>query len=139
MEMDAFCPLANLIPTSERIAFEERDLPLATVAIFMVGVEMVGVEMVGVEMVGVEMVGAAGELALVKFREILGDEKLNSSAQTLSQVPSLTTEVSDDFLAPDVAVTATSLVKSASPSSYRHRASSVLIINEYEPLVISPK
>ena len=124
MEMDAFCPLANLIPTSERIAFEERDLPLATVAIFMVGVEMVG---------------AAGELALVKFREILGDEKLNSSAQTLSQVPSLTTEVSDDFLAPDVAVTATSLVKSASPSSYRHRASSVLIINEYEPLVISPK
>ena len=134
MEMDAFCPLANLIPTSERIAFEERDLPLATVAIFMVGVEMVGVEMVGVE-----MVGAAGELALVKFREILGDEKLNSSAQTLSQVPSLTTEVSDDFLAPDVAVTATSLVKSASPSSYRHRASSVLIINEYEPLVISPK
>ena len=27
-----------------------------------------------------QLVGAAGELALVKFREILGDEKLNSSA-----------------------------------------------------------
>jgi hypothetical protein len=82
IEIVAFCPLVSLIPTSERITFEVRNLPLAMVGIVIVGVEAV-----------TDKVGGAGELALANFTEILGDENVNSSAQILNQVPSSATEV----------------------------------------------
>jgi hypothetical protein len=47
MEIVAFCPFVSLIPASTRIAFEVRDLPLATVGIWTAGTFNVGVVCAG--------------------------------------------------------------------------------------------